>query len=192
MLTEIEHYHKRPLLFMLLSGVFERFPRLRFVMTEAGCAWVPPLLQRLDDTLRRVRETGRIGELRFTPEQQLPRSATEYFQQNIWLGVSFPKLADAEAARDTLGIEKVMWGSDYPHDEGTFPYTTLALRQVFHDWPEGQLRKVLAENAAAIYGFDLPALTGPASRLGPAVSEVAQPLTELPEQPNEALLANAV
>jgi hypothetical protein len=85
-----------------------------------------------------------------------------------------------------------MWGSDYPHDEGTFPYTTLALRQVFHDWPEGQLRKVLADNAADIYGFDLEALAGPASRLGPAVSEVAQPLTELPDQPNEALLANCL
>ena len=96
MLTEIEHYHKRPLLFLLLSGVFERFPRLRFVMTEAGCAWVPPLLERLDETLRRVRDTGRVGELRFKPDQVLPRSATEYFQQNVWLGVSFPKLRKSE------------------------------------------------------------------------------------------------
>jgi hypothetical protein len=109
----------------------------------------------------------------------------------VWLGVSFPKLADAEAAWSTLGVGKIMWGSDYPHDEGTYPYTTLALRQVFHDWLEADLRKVLAENAAGIYGFDLGALAGPASRLGPAVSEVARPLTELPDQPNEALLANA-
>jgi hypothetical protein len=83
-----------------------------------------------------------------------------------------------------------MWGSDYPHDEGTYPYTTLALRQVFHDWPEEDLRKVLAGNAAGVYGFDLDALAGPASRLGPEVSEVAQPLTELPDHPNEALLRN--
>jgi predicted TIM-barrel fold metal-dependent hydrolase len=190
LLTEIEHYHKRPLLFLLLSGVFERFPRLKFVMTEAGCAWLPPLLERLDDTLQRVRDTGRVGELRFKPEQTLPRSATDYFRRSVWLGVSFPKLADAEAAQQTLGIDKIMWGSDYPHDEGTFPYTTLALRQVFHDWPEADLRKVLAENAAGLYGFDLDALAGPASRLGPSVAEVAQPLTELPANPNEALLAN--
>jgi hypothetical protein len=161
-------------------------------MTEAGCAWVPALLRDLDHTLKRVRDTGRIGELRFKPEHVLPKSATEYFQQNVWLGVSFPKLADAEVARTTLGIGKIMWGSDYPHDEGTYPYTTLALRQVFHDWPQDDLRKVLAETAAGIYGFDLTALAGPASRLGPAVSEVTQPLTGLPEQPNEALLANAV
>jgi predicted TIM-barrel fold metal-dependent hydrolase len=190
MLTEVEHYGKRPLFFLLLSGVFDRFPRLKFVMTEAGCAWMPSLLKGLDGTLEAVRTTGQIGELRFKPEQRLPKSATEYFHQNVWLGVSFPKVADAEAARTTLGIDKFMWGSDYPHDEGTYPYTTLALRQVFHDWPEQALRKVLAENAAGVYGFDLGALAEPASRLGPAVSEVAQPLTELPDNPNEALLAN--
>jgi hypothetical protein len=50
---------------------------------------------------------------------------------------------------------------------------------------------VLAGNAAALYGFDLDALAEPASRLGPTVSEVSQPLTELPEHPNEALLNNA-
>ena len=189
-LTEVDHYHKRPLIFMLLSGVFERFPRLKFVMTEAGCAWLPPLLARMDDTLRRVRDHGRIGELRFTPEQRLPKSATEYFQQNMWLGVSMPRIADAEAARATLGIDRFMWGSDYPHDEGTYPYTKLALRQVFHDWPEPAVRKVLAENTASLYGFDLAKLAGPASRLGPLVSEIAQPLAELPEDPNEALLMN--
>ena len=44
MLAEVPGYSRRPLLFMLLSGVFERFPRLKFVMTEQGCAWLPPLL----------------------------------------------------------------------------------------------------------------------------------------------------
>jgi predicted TIM-barrel fold metal-dependent hydrolase len=188
MLTEVEHYGKRPLYFLLLSGVFDRFPRLKFVMTEGGCAWMPSLLERLDGMLESVRTTGQIGELRFKPEHRLPKSATEYFHQNIWLGVSFPKIADAGAARTSLGFDKFMWGSDYPHDEGTYPYTKLALRQVFHDWREADLRKVLAENAASVYGFDLGALAEPASRLGPTVSEVAQPLTELPENPNEALL----
>jgi predicted TIM-barrel fold metal-dependent hydrolase len=189
-LTEVDHYHKRPLIFMLLSGVFERFPRLKFVMTEAGCAWLPPLLARMDDSLQRVRDHGRIGELRFTPDQRLPKSATEYFQQNVWLGVSMPRIADAEAARTTLGIDRFMWGSDYPHDEGTYPYSKLALRQVFHEWPEQAIRKILGENAASLYDFNLAELAGPASRLGPLVSEIAQPLAELPENPNEALLAN--
>jgi predicted TIM-barrel fold metal-dependent hydrolase len=191
MVAELASYSRRPLLFLMLSGVFERFGRLKFVMTEQGCAWLPPLLKQLDGILASVRDRGALGELRFKPEHILPRSATEYFRQNVWLGVSFPRIADVVAARDKLGIDKIMWGSDYPHDEGTYPYTTLSLRQIFHDWPEADLRTVLAGNAAALYGFDLDALAEPASRLGPAVSEVSRPLTELPEHPNEALLNNA-
>ena len=90
MLTEISHYSRRPLFFMLLSGVFERFPRLKFVMTEQGCAWLPPMLAQWDGMLASIRDNGAIGELRFKPEHRLPRSATEYFKQNVWLGVSFP------------------------------------------------------------------------------------------------------
>jgi predicted TIM-barrel fold metal-dependent hydrolase len=191
MLAEVSHYSRRPLLFLMLSGVFERFPRLKLVLTEQGCSWLPPLLAQLDSLMAGIRDNGAIGELRFKPEHILPKSATEYFRQNVWLGISFPKTDDVAAARETLGVDKVMWGSDYPHDEGTYPYTTLSLRQIFHDWPEADLRKVLAGNAASLYRFDLTALAEPASRLGPAVSEVATPLTQLPAHPNEALLANA-
>jgi predicted TIM-barrel fold metal-dependent hydrolase len=189
MLSEMAGYSRRPFLFMVLSGVFERFPRLKFVMTEQGCSWMPPLLAQLDMFMASVRDKGAIGELRFTPDQILPKSATEYFAQNVWMGVSFPQIGDAAAARK-LGIDKVMWGSDYPHDEGTYPYSKLALRQVFHDWPEADLRKVLAENAAEVYEFDLAALAPAAAEVGPLVSEIAQPLTELPAEPNEALLRN--
>jgi predicted TIM-barrel fold metal-dependent hydrolase len=192
MIAEVPTYSRRPLLFLLLSGVFERFPNLKFVMTEQGCAWMPPLLAQLDSHLKSVRDNGSIGELRFKPEHILPKSATEYFQQNVWLGVSFPHASDIRAVQTSLGIDKVMWGSDYPHDEGTYPYSTMALRQVFSDWPEADVRKVLSENVADMYGFDLDALAPAAAAHGPLVSEIAQPLTELPAEPNEALLRNAV
>jgi predicted TIM-barrel fold metal-dependent hydrolase len=190
MLAEVSTFSRRPLLFLLLSGVFERFPGLRFVMTEQGCSWLPPLLAQLDMILQSVRDKGAVGELRFQPEHVLPRTATEYVQSNVWLGVSFPQRADVRAAKATLGIDRFMWGSDYPHDEGTYPYTTLALRQLFHDWPEADLRKVLAGNVAELYGFDLDALAPAAARVGPTVAEVATPLDELPPEPNEALLRN--
>jgi predicted TIM-barrel fold metal-dependent hydrolase len=192
MLAEVALYSRRPLLFMMLSGVFERFPNLKFVMTEQGCGWVPPLLQQLDSILTNVRTNLAVGELRFKPEHVLPKSATEYFQQNVWLGVSFPQRSELEAVRRVLGIDKLMWGSDYPHDEGTFPYTTMALRQVFHDWSEADVRQVVTTNAADLYGFDVDALAPSAARIGPTVAEVAQPLTELPADPNEALLRNGV
>src|SRR5260370_33248022 len=76
-----------------------------------------------------------------------------------------------------------MWGSDFPHDEGTYPFTTLSLRQIFHDWPEEDLRRVLAENAAAMDGFDLEALAGAGSRLGPAGGGAGPPLAPRPGGP---------
>lgn len=191
MLAEVSSYSRRPLLFMLLSGVFERFPGLKFVMTEQGCSWVPPLLAQLDGILAKVRDKGAVGELRFKPEHVLPRSATDYFEQNVWLGVSFPSRADVTAAREVIGIDKVMWGSDYPHDEGTYPFTTESLRQLFHDWSEADLRRVLAGNAADVYGFDSAAMDQRAASIGPRVDEVARPLVELPENANEALTNNA-
>ena len=159
MLAEIPMYSRRPLLFLMLSGVFERFPRLRFVMTEQGCSWLPGMLQQLDMILENVRENQAVGELRFKPEHILPKSATEYVEQNVWFGISFPQRADVEVARSGIvSLDKFMWGSDYPHDEGTYPYTREALRQVFSDWPEEDLRKILGENAAELYDFDLDAL----------------------------------
>lgn len=190
MLAEIPTYSRRPLLFLLLSGVFERFPGLRFVMTEQGCSWLPGLLRQLDGILKSVRDKGAIGELRFKPEHILPMTATEYVQRNVWLGVSFPQRADVAAARDTIGLDKVMWGSDFPHDEGTYPFTREHLRQLFSEWSEDDLRKILASNVAEMYDFDLDALAPAAQRFGPTVAEVAEPLTQLPDNPNEALLRN--
>jgi len=191
MLAEVPGYSRRPLVFMMLSGVFERFPNLKFMMTEQGCSWLPPLLDQLDMIIKNVRENLAVGELRFKPEHVLPKSATEYFHQNVWLGVSFPQRADVEAARTTLGIDRFMWGSDYPHDEGTYPFTTEALRQLFSDWPEEDLRRILAGNAAEAYDFDLPKLDEAAARIGPRVDDIARPLDELPPDANEALLRNA-
>jgi predicted TIM-barrel fold metal-dependent hydrolase len=155
-------------------------------MTEMGCAWIPSVLKQLDSILENVRNSGAIGELRFTPDQVLPRSATEYFHQNCWVGASQPGPADA-AVRSMMGDDRFMWGSDYPHDEGTYPYTREHLRQIFSDTPRDELQRILAGNAARLYGFDLDALAPLAATYGPAVEEIAQPLTELPENPNSAL-----
>ena len=58
-INEVSFYSQRPFVHLLLGGVFERFPKLKFVITETGCSWVPDLLDRLDDTIIKIRETGR-------------------------------------------------------------------------------------------------------------------------------------
>ena len=180
-INEVPFYTQRPFVQMVLSGVFERFPRLKFVMTEAGCAWVPPMLERLDHVIRGIRDTGATGEIRYGADHVLPRDASEYFQQNCWMGVSQPGPDDA-AARHTIGLDKFMWGSDYPHDEGTYPYTREALRARFSDAPEAELRQILAGNAAKLYDFDLDALAPLAARIGPTVDEIATPIEAVPDK----------
>jgi predicted TIM-barrel fold metal-dependent hydrolase len=189
MISEVPFYGMRPFVHMLLSGVFERFPRLKFVMTEGSAAAFPPLLEHLDRIIAMVRK-GEIGELKYTAENALPRSATEYFQQNCWVGASFPGPDDWEA-RSAMAPGRFMWGNDYPHDEGTAPFTKQSLRAVFHHVPEAELRDVLAGNVARCYDFDLDALAPLAAQYGPTVDELATPLTELPDQPNAALLKAA-
>ena len=186
-INEVGFYSQRPLVSFILGGIFERFPRLKFVITEAGCAWVPPLLKRLDDTIDKIRKTGQTGEIRYGEDDKLNRLASEYFAQNVWMGVSQPGPADA-AARYQIGLDRFMWGSDYPHDEGTYPYTREHLRQIFHGTGPDEMQRILAENVARLYDFDLEKLAPLAQTYGPTVEELAVPLDHLPDEPNEALL----
>ena len=70
-------------------------------------------------------------------------------------------------SRKSMGSDRFMWGSDYPHDEGTGPFTREHLRQVFHDADPAELQHVLAGNAAKLYDFDLAALQPVADQFGP-------------------------
>lgn len=186
MISEVNFYGLRPFVHMLLSGVFERFPKLKYVMTETSLAGVLAEVDKLEPMIARVR-TGEIGELKYTSDNALARSAMEYVQQNVWFGSSFPSAADRRASK-RVPAERFMWGSDYPHDEGSPPFTREHLRQVFHDCPEAELRDILAGNAAKCYDFDLDKLDAIAAEWGPTVEEIATPLDQLPDNPNSALL----
>ncbi len=190
-ITEAGFYSQRPFVHLLLSGVFERHPRLKFVMTEMGCAWLPPMLDRLDNTLASIRDRGSAGELRFDKDHVLPRSASDYFRQNCWVGLSSPNAADGVAARQKLGTDRIMWGSDYPHDEGTAPYSRENLRAVFSGSSPAELHQILTTNVAQLFDFDLEALAPLGAQFGPTMAEIRQPLDGMPDEPNEAL-RNAV
>ena len=74
-----------------------------------------------------------------------------------------------------------MWASDYPHHEGTWPYTRESLRWAFEDCPEEDIAKILGGNAGELFGFDMTALRAEASTWGPTVDEVKVPLAGRPE-----------
>jgi predicted TIM-barrel fold metal-dependent hydrolase len=183
-LLEVPFFAHRNLSHLIMSGVFERFPELKYVMTEQGVAWVLEDLRRMDGYHRQM-SSGRVGELGFPAELVLPHKPSEYFDRNVWIGASFPSPSEAEAIRQ-VGIHKVMWGSDYPHHEGTFPYNRVHLRRSFSDWDEADLRMIFTDNAVEVYRFDAEALAPLAARIGPSVAEVATPVTQ-GEIPRDAL-----
>jgi len=189
LISEVPFYSQRPLVYFILSGVFAGFPKLKFVLTELGAAWIPGLMRDLDRILAQVK-SGSIGELKYRSEDAIADSATDYLMQNVWVAASQPGPADGKV-ESYLPPDRFMWGSDYPHDEGTGPFTREHLRQVFHDLPPARLQEILADNAAKLYGFDLDALAREAAKYGPTHAEIAQPLTELPENPNMALRRGA-
>ena len=138
--------------------------------------------------MAQIRETGRIGEMRYAEGDVLPEVGHRVLPQNCWVGASQPGSATTRPRMDTIGVDQFMWGSDYPHEEGTGPYTREHLRQRFHDARPTMLRRALGGNAAELYGFDLDKLAPLAEKVGPTVAEVATPLDALPDNPNEALL----
>lgn len=161
---------------LILSGVFERFPKLQYINTEAGCAWVPEMLARLDFAWERVR-AGAAGEFEFAKGVATPEPPSFYAKRNCWYGASSPSPREIRD-REKIGVEHILWGSDYPHYEGTYPHTRLALRHTFHDVDPKVARAMLGENAARLYGFDLEKLATLAKSWAPTPEEIAVPLAE--------------
>lgn len=181
---EAPFFANRALWHLIMSGVFERFPGLRFVMTEQGAAWVPEALERMDN-IHNSMVRGRIGEIGMPASGALPHKPSDYFRRNCFLGSSFPSPRQAESFRE-IGLDKCMWGSDYPHNEATSPYSIESIRHSFAGWSESDLRKVLAENAASVYHIDLEALQPIADRIGPTVAQIATPLEVVPDHQSPA------
>lgn len=171
-------YANRSFWHLVMSGVFEKFPKLQYMMAEQGSSWVMPMLERMDGIAERMAE-GRIGELGAAAETKLNLKPSEYFYRNCWIGASFPSRADALAIRE-LGVERVMWASDYPHHEATSPYSKESLRHAFYDFSEAEMRALLTDNAAKLFGFDVAALDPLGAEFGPTVTEIATPLDAIP------------
>jgi predicted TIM-barrel fold metal-dependent hydrolase len=125
---------------LITSGVMERHPGLHFAFLEAGGAWAPYWTWRLDEQVH--------GFGGFCPEMKLLPS--EYFERQCW--VSFegdePTLP---ALAPHVGEDRIVWGSDYPHHDSTFPGATKKLRDTIAPLDERVQAKILGENARALY-----------------------------------------
>jgi predicted TIM-barrel fold metal-dependent hydrolase len=174
-INEVAFYTQRPLVHMIMGSVFERFPKMKFVLTEIGASWIPPLLEQLDNTISRIRDTGETGEIKYDKGVLPTMLASEQWANCGWVGVSGPGQADMDV-RHVVGIDRFMWGSDYPHDEGTHPNTKEHLRRRFAGLDHEECKKMLSGNAANLYGFDLEKLAPLAEQYGPTYEELHTPV----------------
>jgi hypothetical protein len=147
----------------MLSGVFDRHPTLRMMVTEVRADWIPATLKLLD----RVWEKNR---------DRLPakRAPSEYWETNCMAGLSFMNRAEL-AMRDEIGVDTMAFGRDYPHGEGTWPNTVEYLGDLFQGVPENEVRAMLGDNMIRFLGLDRDKLATIAQRIGaPTYRQIAE------------------
>lgn len=149
---------RRPLWQLMWGGVFDRFPKLKVAFQEIHADWVPVTLQYLDRM-----HAADPGPLKMTP--------SEYWARHCACGTSLMRYGDV-AARHDVGLDKLMFGSDYPHFEGTWPNTHDWIRATLGSIPEVEARGILGENAIEFYGLDRALLEKAAKRIGPLAREL--------------------
>jgi predicted TIM-barrel fold metal-dependent hydrolase len=107
---------------LVASGALERHPGLRILISEGGATWVPFVGDRMNEAYRQHAMFVR------PPLARLPK---EYLYEQVY--ASFQHDASAPAALSAMGYQNVMFGSDYPHLEGTFGHTQKTLHELFDD-----------------------------------------------------------
>lgn len=162
-LYEVFVFTRRPLWFLVFGGVFDRHPNLKVVITENGVQWLPSLVRDMESFF----DTHGGAPVR----AYLKQRPSEYVAQHVWVGGSLMKRYEAEM-RHEVGIDRLMWGADYPHLEGAAPVHRLVLRHVFGGLPEADIRTMLGRNASDLWGFDYARLQEVADRVGPSVRDL--------------------
>lgn len=155
---EVDLIPREAMLSLMVGGVFDRYPNLQLALTEVRADWVPATLAVLDASF----EEGDVP---------LRKRPSEYWHSNCWAAVSSIKPSEARLRGD-IGVDRMMFGRDYPHYEGTWPNTWDWLRHVVGDVTEEELRMLLGENAVRCYGLDRDKLTKVAERIGPRPSDI--------------------
>lgn len=131
---------------LIASGLLERFPKLNFVSVESGIGWIPFILETLEYSLAES-GAGRLDKLSMSP--------WEYFRRQIYASFWFEG-RDTAAAIRRLGVDNVMFETDFPHPICLYPRPLEQARKGLGDLTYEERRKVLSTNAARVYGIPLP------------------------------------
>jgi len=131
---------------LIFSGALEKRPEVKFVMGEAGLGWIPYVLERLDHELDKYGAKIQDHKLAMKP--------SEIFARQVFVTYEDEQLGVELIPR--IGVDNVMWASDYPHGDSTWPHSRKALAESpLAQHGPAVLRKVTCENVARVYGFPL-------------------------------------
>ena len=128
---------------LICGGVVERFPGLRFVLSEFETGWVAHFLQRLDHATYRTPSEA-VDYLTMKP--------SEYFRRNF--SVTFEDDEAGIRTRDLIGIDCMLWGNDYPHHDSIWPNSQRILADLFADVPDDEVEKMVWSNTLDLYNID--------------------------------------
>lgn len=169
-MAEVPFWTHRTLWQLLFSGKFDRFPGLRYAVVECGSFWVGDLLWKADVNFG---ASGKVKKMASRIKGLLSRLPSEYFGSNVFIGASTMSREEIRR-RHANGIDALMWGTDYPHPEGSWPHTAERLETDFRDVSIEDTRRLLGLNAVECYGLDRDALTEIAARVGPTPAKLNQ------------------
>ncbi|MBT5191634.1 MAG: amidohydrolase [Rhodospirillaceae bacterium] len=133
-----------PVAELIASGALQRHPDMKFVVVECGAGWLAWLLHVLDE---------QVDKKHMWIRPQLEMKPSEFFRRQG--AITFSDDPIALRCLDMIGAETLLWGSDYPHDEGTFPNSQEVIARTFADVAAADKRKIVHDDARRIYGFDL-------------------------------------
>jgi predicted TIM-barrel fold metal-dependent hydrolase len=126
---------------LIFSGAFNDLPNLRIALSEGGAGWVPYVLERLDYTWQRSRYEG----LRNT------EPPSEVFGRHVWVCMISDRYAIRN--RDLIGVDKIMWEADFPHNDSNWPNSRKILAEALLDVPDDEAERIAELNARELYRF---------------------------------------
>ncbi len=130
---------------LIFGGVFDRHPGLKVVCVEADAGWAPHYMYRMDHAYKRHRYW-----MKAPPLQRLP---SEYFAEHIY--VTFQDDWVAFKTKDLCNVRRLMWASDFPHSDSTWPHSQAMLDEHTKDLTEQERNWICHDNVAQLYGLNL-------------------------------------
>jgi predicted TIM-barrel fold metal-dependent hydrolase len=125
---------------LVFTGILARHPKLHFVLVECGIGWIPYFVERMDQTFEKHRF--------WTKSILTEKPSTYWYRQGH---ATFIRDLAGVAARQRAGLHNIMWSTDYPHSDSTWPKSREALEEHFRDVPPEERALITGGNATALY-----------------------------------------